>query len=174
MAGDDGGQVGGLILLGEQGAEVIGVALGAVDDHEAGVGIVGGYAGGSLVKLGAGGHDDVIATLGILAEGGLKIGFLHGLHILHLGAQLLVAGHNAGVVRCVPALIIDLAGQQQNDLQIGSGLGAALLVIVVFAAAGSEGGHQHYSGQDESDNLFHVNPPLNFHTGFRQNGIILL
>ena len=150
----------------EQGAEVIGVALGAVDDHEAGVGIVGGYTGGSLVKLGAGGHDDVIATLGILAEGGLKIGFLHGLHILHLGAQLLVAGHNAGVVRCVPALIIDLAGQQQNDLQIGSGLGAALLFIVAFAAAGSEGGHQHYSGQNESDNLFHVNPPLNFHTGF--------
>lgn len=84
------------------------------------------------------------------------------------------ASNYAGVVRCVPALIIDLAGQQQNDLQIGSGLGAALLVIVVFAAAGSEGGHQHYSGQDESDNLFHVNPPLNFHTGFRQNGIILL
>ena len=90
----------------------------AVDEHEHGVRILSRNSGGSFIELGTGSHDDVITAFCIFAEGGFEVGRLNSFNIFHLRAEFFVAFYNTGIVGSVPALVIDLARKQQDDLRI--------------------------------------------------------
>ena len=118
VSGDDACQIGSLIFFREYRDLIREIRDLAVDRAEDSVRIALGNNCCGLIPLRAGCHDQIIAFLCILGKGGLILFRRYALDDIDRYAEFFFGCLSAGIVRRVPALVIDRSRKKKRDLLI--------------------------------------------------------